>query len=46
MVARATSVDLNVHVPAEDINLDVKGTLYKELEHVFHKRIKYNIKFF
>jgi hypothetical protein len=35
---------LNVHVPTEDKNDDVKGSFYKELERVFDKFPKYHTK--
>jgi exonuclease III len=35
---------LNVHAPIEDKIDDVKGSFYKELEHVFDKFLKYHMK--
>jgi hypothetical protein len=35
---------LNNHAPTEDKNDDVKGSFYEELEHVFNKFPKYNMK--
>jgi hypothetical protein len=34
---------LNVHVPTEDKNDDVKDSIYKELERVYDKFPKYHI---
>jgi dihydroorotase len=39
-----SDIVLNVHAPTEDKTDDVKDRFYEELEHVFDKFLKYNMK--